>query len=126
MPATQQRHSTKRPSTATVRTNTVVLAGKVSSAPTVRKLPSGDPLVTFRISVARPSESASARRVSDWFDCAVWGGRVLASCQRWQIGDVVEVRGELRRRHFQTPGGSRQRVEVAVASGRRVRRGAAD
>lgn len=127
MPRTQQKIPTQqRPATTTEAANAVVLAGRLSRPPTLRELPSGDPLVTFRISVPRPSESQPARRVSDWFDCAVWGGRVLASCQGWQVGDVVEVRGELRRRHFQTPAGSRQRVEVAVASGRRVRRGTTD
>lgn len=130
MPRTQQKTSIpQRAATERIDpdpTNAVVLAGRVSSPPTVRELPSGDPLVTFRISVPRSSQSKPARRVSDWFDCAVWGGRVLASCQGWQVGDVVEVRGELRRRHFQTPAGPRQRVEVAVASGRRVRRSASD
>lgn len=125
MPATRDRFPDplRVGTQGSARANTVVLAGRVTGAPTLRKLPSGDPLVTFRISVPRALEAASPRR-SDWFDCSVWGGRVLRSCQGWQVGDLVEVHGELRRRHYQGAGGPQQRVEVAVVSGRRVRRGA--
>lgn len=105
--------------------NTVALRGRISSAPTVKELPSGDTLVAFRMSVARPPDPATggARR-SDWFDCTVWGGRVLRSSQTWEVGDVVEITGQLRRRHFRSEGGSQTRVDVVVVAGRRVRRAA--
>lgn len=103
--------------------NTVTLRGRITAAPTLRELPSGDPLVTFRLVVTRPRDRApDSRRRSDWFDCAVWGGRVLPACQAWEIDDVVEVRGALRRRHFRTGETAQSRVEVAVATGRRLRR----
>ncbi|MGN6250233.1 MAG: single-stranded DNA-binding protein [Marmoricola sp.] len=103
--------------------NTVSLRGRLSSAPVVRELPSGDALVTFRLTVPRRSDpSAGARRATDWFDCAVWGGRVLRTSQGWAVGDRVEISGELRRRHFRSGAGVQTRVEVVVRAGRRVRR----
>lgn len=121
-------HSTTR-DTASGRSepdpaNRVTLTGRLTSEPMLRELPSGDPLVTFRLTVPRVTPEADARRRSDWFDCAVWGGRVLRASQSWQPGDVVEVSGELRRRHYRSGEGVQTRVEVAVLSGRRVRRGA--
>lgn len=110
----------KRPAAAV---NTVTLSGRISSAPALRELPSGDPLVTFRISVPREPEAGGGRKHSDWFDCAVWGGRTLRTSQGWGVGDTVEVRGQLRRRHYRVGGGTQTRVEVLVLGGRRVRRG---
>lgn len=103
--------------------NTVALSGRISSAPTLRELPSGDPLVTFRLAVPRAPEAETGRRYSDWFDCAVWGGRVLRTSQAWQVGDTVAVSGQLRRRHYRAGDVTQTRVEVMVVTGRRVRRG---
>jgi single-strand DNA-binding protein len=50
----------------------------------------------------------------------VWGGRAKRSVPRWQVGDVVEVRGELRRRFFRADGESSSRIEVEVLVARRV------
>lgn len=39
--------------------NAVTLCGRVSGAPTVRELPSGDEIVTFRLVVPRPEDNRS-------------------------------------------------------------------
>lgn len=43
----------------------------------------------------------------------------------WQVGDVVEVNGSLRRRFFKTGGRLQSMTEVEVISARRVSRAAA-
>jgi single-strand DNA-binding protein len=102
--------------------HTVALRGRVSSAPVERALPSGDSILTFRVVVDRERSymSARSRQRSDWVDCVVWGGRAKRSVPRWQVGDVVEVRGELRRRFFRADGESSSRIEVEVLVARRV------
>jgi single-strand DNA-binding protein len=100
------------------------LAGRVSSAPVERELPSGDRVVTFRLVMTREQTvmTAKSKQVSDWVDCAAWGGRVRRSVATWQVNDQVEVEGALRRRFFRDAGGASSRVEVEVLTGRRTER----
>ncbi|MGE5720240.1 MAG: single-stranded DNA-binding protein [Nocardioidaceae bacterium] len=104
--------------------NTVCLAGRVSSAPIERELPSGDRVVTFRVVVAREQTpmTAKSKQVSDWVDCAAWGGRVRRTVASWQVDDLVEVEGALRRRFYRDGGGASSRVEVEVLGARRIAR----
>ncbi|WP_310963351.1 single-stranded DNA-binding protein [Nocardioides terrisoli] len=104
--------------------NQVVLTGRLTRAPELRELPSGDSLVTFRLSVPRSAPTRTGRRAADWFDCAVWTGRLRTSTSRWLPGDEVTVSGALRRRHFRVAGGvPRTTVEVEVLAARRLTRG---
>lgn len=98
-------------------TNEVHLAGKVSRVPQERVLPSGDKVVSFRLSVPRPA--GSPRPGSDWVDCAVWTGRLRRAVARWVVGDEVEVSGALRRRVFRAGAGVVPLVEIEVVEGRR-------
>lgn len=106
--------------------NSVSLRGRVSSAPVERSLPSGDVIVTLRLVVARDKSpmSSKSKQSSDWVDCVAWGGRTKRSVSRWQVGDVVEVEGALRRRFFRTEARTSTRVEVEVLRGRLVERAA--
>jgi len=110
--------------TSTPPRNAVSLAGRVSSTPIERELPSGDRVVTFRLVVAREQSpmTAKSKQVSDWVDCAAWGGRVRRSVASWQVDDRVEIEGALRRRFFKDGGGASTRLEVEVLTGRRVER----
>lgn len=104
--------------------NAVSLAGRVSSTPIERELPSGDRVVTFRLVIAREQSpmTAKSKQVSDWVDCAAWGGRVRRRVASWRVDDRVEIEGALRRRFFRDGGGASTRLEVEVLTGRRVER----
>ena len=104
--------------------NRVSLTGRLSSQPLERDLPSGDRVVTFRLVVPRERTpmTAGSKQSSDWLDCAVWAGRVRRAACRWQVGDLVELEGALRRRFFRTGEGTSTRVEVEVLGGRRLGR----
>jgi single-strand DNA-binding protein len=100
--------------------NEVRLVGRVSGAPERRSLPSGDELVSLRVVVSRRPSGV------DTLDVAVGpappsgsrpregqvGRRLLASAERLEPGDRVEVRGSLRRRWWGTGGVRQSRVEV--------------
>lgn len=106
--------------------NVVSLTGRVSSMPVERELPSGDRVVTFRIVMPREQTpmTAKSKQVSDWVDCAAWGGRVRRSVAAWQVDDQVEIEGALRRRFFRDAGGSSTRLEVEVLTARRIEKAA--
>ena len=120
--------------------NEVRLVGRLASAPVRRVLPSGDELLSFRLVVdraagppgprraGRAADGAAPGRVArsptvDTLDCTAWRKDVQRAVGRAGPGDVLEVRGALRRRFWRSPsGGPASRSEVEVSSARRVRR----
>ena len=101
--------------------NEVVLRGRLAAPAEERRLPSGDALVVFRLVVAR---SPAARRRTDGgpsvdtLDCVAWRAPVRRAALGWQVGDVVEVEGALRRRFWRAAAGPASRCEVEVAAAR--------
>jgi single-strand DNA-binding protein len=100
--------------------NEVRLVGRVSGAPERRSLPSGDELVSLRVVVSRRPSGVDTLEVAVGpappsgvrpRDGQV-GRRLLASAERLEPGDRVEVRGSLRRRWWGTGGVRQSRVEV--------------
>ncbi|KYH44267.1 single-stranded DNA-binding protein [Branchiibius sp. NY16-3462-2] len=98
--------------------NTVTLCGRVSGEPTVRELPSGDEIVTFRLVVPRPEDSrarTTGQRV-DTFDLVCWATRLRRQGARLADGDQIAVSGSLRRRFWRAGPAVQSRVEVEVVA----------
>lgn len=105
--------------------NEVRLVGTLRTEPEVRVLPSGDELVTFRLSVQRPAAPGPGGQRSQTVDsvpCTVWSSRVRRSVMTWRPGDLVSVGGAVRCRFYQAGGATRSRVEVEVTAARVIRR----
>lgn len=105
--------------------NEVRLLGRLSGAPATVELPSGDALVTFRVSVPRGTPSArgpASGQLVDSVPCTAWAPRLRRSIATWRVGDVVEVIGAVRCRFYQAGGATRSRVEVEASSARIMRR----
>ncbi|NYI77203.1 single-stranded DNA-binding protein [Nocardioides panzhihuensis] len=106
--------------------NEVRLIGRLSLAAEERELPSGDQLTAFRVVVNRPRDKRRGSRVQiDALECHTWIARVRRAAMTWQVGDVIEVNGSLRRRFFKTGGRLQSMTEVEVLSARRVSRAGA-
>lgn len=120
---TEKAVSTQIAHTGDSADNTVLLRGRVTSAPLERELPSGTVISAFRISVprARTSMTAGSAQGVDWVDCTAWNARCRRSISRWAVGDQVEVTGALRRRYVRVGPGS-TRLEVEVLGARRAGR----
>ena len=105
--------------------SSVLLHGRLTAPPEERELPSGDVLVTFRLSVPRRSTplARGSRQTSDWVDCVAAAGRVRRAAATWSVGDEVTVEGVLRRRFLRGGAGlGGSRLEVEALQARRVRR----
>ena len=110
-----------------VAANDVRLVGRLSAAPATVELPSGDILMTFRISVPRTASAAQGERDRpgqrvDSVPCTVWAPRLRRSIATWRSGDLVEVGGAVRCRFYQAGGATRSRVEVEATTARIMRR----
>lgn len=114
--------SSKAPTTGT-HSSTVLLRGRVTAPPEERELPSGDLIVTFRLSLRRrPTPlGRGSRQTADWVECVAAGARVRRAVTAWRSGDEVEVDGVLRRRFYRTAGGGGSRLEVEALQVRRAR-----
>lgn len=108
--------------------NEVRLVGRLAVEPVEKDLPSGDPLVTFRLVVDRDlkarrsaANGGSARTPTvDTLDCSAWRRDVQRTLARAAPGDVLEVEGALRRRFWRTGAGAASRSEVEVLRVRRL------
>jgi single-strand DNA-binding protein len=115
-----------------VAANDVRLVGRLTAEPVVVELPSGDALVTFRVSVQRgaaPGSNAAAGRTTgqrvDSVPCTAWSPRLRRSIVAWRPGDLVEISGSVRCRFYQAGGATRSRVEVEATAARIIRRSTA-
>jgi single-strand DNA-binding protein len=95
--------------------NDVHLIGRVSDAPEIKRLPSGDAVASFRLIVERsPMAMLRSRQRVDTLECFAWRAVVREIISTWSTGDVVEVRGSLRRRFWRTQGGLRNTYDVEL------------
>ncbi len=127
MNQTTTRTSKSQAGTAvpTESVNDVRLVGALTAPAEAKELPSGDQLVTFRVSVPRaPTTPSSGQRGAsvDSVPCTAWTARVRRSATTWRVGDVIEVTGAVRCRFYQAGGATRSRVEVEVTSAKVIRR----
>ncbi|WP_040385243.1 single-stranded DNA-binding protein [Demetria terragena] len=111
---------------AYISSNEVRLVGRVSAAAEERTLPSGDVLVTFRISVPRETHrrSPGARQGRtpsvDAIDIACFTAATRRRALRFKDGERVEVAGALRRRFFRTARGTESRYDVEATGLRKA------
>ncbi|GAB4004380.1 single-stranded DNA-binding protein [Nocardioides ultimimeridianus] len=102
--------------------NEVRLLGRLSGEAVDRELPSGDVIVVARLVVPRPDDGRQRRQSVDVLECSAWAPRAQRAMRGWREGDLVDVRGAIRRRFFRVAGQTAARVEIEVSSGRLVRR----
>ena len=93
--------------------NSVHLLGRLADDPVRRALPAGGEVVSWRLIVDRPREGGG-RRTVDTLTCATFDPGVGAETRAWRSGDLLEVRGSLRRRFWSTDERGFGRYEVEV------------
>ncbi len=109
-------------SLSVVHRNEVLLVGRIEVAPTERVLPSGDQVVSWRLSVQRSPVPERRTLALDSVDCVAGAVAVARRAPSWRPGDVMEVTGSLRRRFWRGANGVQSRCEVEVVRARRIAR----
>jgi single-strand DNA-binding protein len=96
--------------------NEVRMVGRVSGEPRRRTLSSGAELVEWRLVVERSSQAPgrAGRRVVDTFGCVAYDAPVRAAAHRWQHGDLLSVRGALRRMFWRVADRTASRYQIEV------------
>lgn len=95
--------------------NEVVLSGRISGSPEERELPSGDSVVQLRLVVPRTASrgrTGGRGATVDTIDVSCWTKALQRKAVRLKPGDLVTIRGALRRRFWRSPGGPASRYDV--------------
>ena len=120
--------TTTPPPDTLVHRNEVHLIGVVRAEPEVRTLPSGDEIVALRVAVERAAADRRSARSprSDLFDVTCFSAATRRTGRSLADGDLVELRGAMRRNVRRGPGGvtSRMDLEARTLSRRSPRRSA--
>jgi single-strand DNA-binding protein len=100
--------------------NAVTLVARVTSEAEPFELPSGDTLMKFRVVV--PRHKPVTKATVDTIDCVAFKPAAQRKSANLEIGDIVEITGELRRRFWKTGAGVASRMEVEVSKITNVRK----
>lgn len=99
--------------------NEVLLTGRVTSEGELIELPSGESLIRFRIVV--PRHKPTTKTTVDTIDCVSFKPAIQRTVSRLEIGDIVTMTGTVRRRFWKAGPSVASRVEVEVATVKKVR-----
>jgi single-strand DNA-binding protein len=122
MPRTTRSNASTAPTSQAGRlaaANHVHLTGRLAAVE-ARTLPSGDEVVALRVVVPRTRGRRDGPTV-DTIDCTVWRADLRRRVLSWEVGDLVDIDGALRRRFWRAPSGARSRYDVEVSRLRRAR-----
>ena len=89
--------------------NTVILMGRMTSDPELKKTPSGVSVLTFTVAVNRMKEK------TDFLECVAWRNTAEFISKYFRKGQMIAVKGSIQTRSYQDKqGNKRKAVEVLV------------
>jgi len=81
--------------------NQVVLVGRLTSDPELRKLDDDRIVTTIRLAVQRPFKSGETNEYeTDFFNCTLWQGIAEATVDYCKKGSIVGIKARLQQRDY--------------------------
>ena len=95
--------------------NTVILMGRLTADPELKKTPSGVSVTTFTVAVTRSYVKQGEERQSDFIECVAWRNTADFICKYFRKGQMTAVQGIIQTRSYEDKqGNKRKAVEVLV------------
>lgn len=95
--------------------NKVILVGRLTKDPELKKTPSGASVVNFTIAVNRTFANANGEREADFINCVVWG-KVAENLAAYQSkGSLIGVDGRIQTRNYEDSNQKRVFITEVVA-----------
>lgn len=95
--------------------NKVILMGRLTADPELRKTKQGTSVAAFTLAVDRSYSKQGEQAQADFFDCVAWGGTAEFVSRYFAKGQRMAVSGRLQTRNWEdNDGKKRKATEVVV------------
>ena len=95
--------------------NRVVLVGRMTRDPELRRTPQGDAVTSFTLAVNRNFTSRDGQQQADFINCVVWRRQAENLARYCHKGSQIAVEGRIQSRNYTAQDGSKRDVtEVLV------------
>lgn len=95
--------------------NTVVIMGRLCSAPEIKKTSSGISVTSFTVAIDRNYKSGE-EKVTDFINVAAWRGTAEFICNYFKKGQMIAVEGSIQSRNYEDKDGNKRTAFEVVAS----------
>lgn len=89
--------------------NRVILMGRLTRDPELRRTSSGTAVASFTLAVDRDFSRDSGEREVDFIDCVAWRGSAEFVCKHFTKGQMAAVSGRLQIRNWTDQDGAKRR-----------------
>ena len=96
--------------------NKVILIGRLTKDPELRKTPTDVSVVQFTIAVNRPFQQQNGERQADFINCVAWRNQAENLAKYIKKGGQIAVEGSIQTRSYDDPNGVRRFVTEVIAS----------
>lgn len=91
--------------------NSVVIMGRLTADPELRKTPAGKSVLTFTVAVDNGKEQAPA-----WIDCVAWESTADFVSKYFRKGKLIAVEGRLQTRNYEDKQGNKRKAMEVVCN----------
>lgn len=94
--------------------NNVVLVGRLTRDPELRKTQTGISVVNFTLAVNRTFQDQSGERQADFINCIAWRGQAENLARYMRQGSLIGVEGRIQTGSYETEQGMRYTTDVVA------------
>lgn len=95
--------------------NKIILMGRLTRDPELRKTQSGTKVAAFSLAVDRDYAAQSGERETDFIDCVAWRGTAEFAAKYFTKGQMAAVEGRLQVRDWTDKDGNKRRSYEVIA-----------
>ena len=96
--------------------NNVVLVGRLTREPELKKTQSGVSFVNFTVAVNRTYTDQSGERQADFISCVVWRAQADNLARYMRQGSLIGIEGRIQTRTYESEQGTRYITEIVANS----------
>ena len=95
--------------------NSIVLAGRITKEPELRKTQTGKSVCSFVIACDRP-KTKDGESAADFISCVAWNQSADYLCAYAHTGDLIGIQGSIQTRSYDDQSGQRRYVTEVLAN----------
>ncbi len=96
--------------------NKVILTGRLTSDPELKKTSSDVSVTAFSVAVQRQYKDQSGNYPTDFINCVAWRNTAEFICKFFGKGNLIGLSGELQTRNYEDKNGNKRTVVEVVCS----------